>query len=88
MEDGYYLFWTAPKTKKVGEMDIAKQYVVYRFAKKEKINLDDPAHIVGITSNTFYKLPYEKGKQKYTYVVTALDRLQNESKPGKKKVKL
>ena len=88
MEDGYYLFWTAPKDKKAGEMDIAKQYVVYRFAKKEKINLDDPAHIVGITSNTFYKLPYEKGKQKYTYVVTALDRLQNESKPGKKKVKL
>lgn len=88
MEDGYYLFWTAPKAKKGHEMDIAKQYVVYRFGKKEKIDLNDPSHIVNITSNTFYKLPYEYGKQKYTYVVTALDRLQNESKAGKKKVKL
>ena len=30
----------------------------------------------------------EKGKVKYRYVVTALDRLHNESKPVKKKVKL
>ena len=29
---------------------------------------------------TFYKLPYEDGKTKYRYVVTALDRLHNESK--------
>ena len=35
-----------------------------------------------------YKLPYNFGKEKYTFVVTALDRLQNESKPVKIKVKL
>ena len=84
--DGYILFWTAPKAKH--EMDEAKHYVVYRFLRKEKVNLDDPSHIVAITHNEFYKLPYEDGKTKYRYVVTALDRLHNESKPVSKKIKL
>ena len=48
-------------------------YVVYRFGNKEKVNLDDPSHIVAITRNPFYKLPYETGKTKYRYVVTSLD---------------
>ena len=33
-EDGYMLFWTAPKAK--DEMDRAVQYVVYRFDDKKK----------------------------------------------------
>ena len=84
--DGYILFWTAPKAK--DEMDKAVRYVVYRFNNDEKVNLNDPSHIVEITTNTFYKLPYENGKTKYRYVVTALDRLHNESKAVKKKIKL
>jgi len=52
------------------------------------VNLEDPSHIVAITRNTFYQLPYESGKTKYRYVVTALDRLHNESKSASKKVKL
>ncbi len=84
--DGYILFWTAPKA--THEMDKAVQYVVYRFARKEKVNIDDASKIVAITRDTYYKLPYEDGKTKYVYVVTALDRLQNESALAKKKVKL
>ena len=84
--DGYILFWTAPKFK--DEMNRPVQYVVYRFASKEKVDIDDPSHIVAVTRNTFYKLPYEDGKTKYRYVVTALDRLHNESKSVSKKVKL
>jgi hypothetical protein len=68
-------------------MDKAVRYVVYRFNNDEKVNLNDPSHIVEITTNTFYKLPYENGKTKYRYVVTALDRLHNESKAVKKKIK-
>ena len=56
------------------------QYVVYRFKSGEKVNLQDASRIVKITRDTFYKLPYEDGKIKYRYVVTALDRLHNESK--------
>ena len=84
--EGPVLFWTAPKAKT--EMDQAIQYVVYRFGNKEKIDLNDPSKIVTITRDTFVKLPYDGGKVKYQYVVTALDRLHNESKAVKKKVKL
>ena len=84
--DGYILFWTAPKAKAWG--DEATRYAVYRFAPGEAVNTDDPSHIVAVTGNTWLKLPYVNGSQKYTYVVTALDRLQNESKGAKKKVKL
>ena len=85
-EDGYILFWTAPKHK--DEMNRAVQYVVYRFDRKEKVDLDDASHIVAVTRNNFYRLPYEDGKTKYQYVITALDRLHNESKSVKKKIKL
>jgi len=50
--------------------------------------LEDPSHIVSITNNTMYRLPYQDGTQSYTYIVTALDRLHNESKGVKKKIKL
>ena len=85
-EDGYVLFWTAPKYKE--EMQRAVQYVVYRFAANEDVDIDDPSHIVAVTRDNFYKLPYDDGKVRYKYVVTALDRLHNESKSVTKKVKL
>ncbi len=69
-------------------MNRAVQYVVYCFNDKEKVNIDDPSHIVAITRDNFYKLPYEDGKTKYRYVVTALDRLHNELKSVGKKIKL
>ena len=86
-EDGPMLFWTAPKDKG-DEMQRAVQYVVYRFEAGEKVDIEDPSHIVTITRNNFYKLPYVDGKTKYKYVITALDRLHNESKSVKKSVKL
>ena len=84
--DGYILFWTAPKGK--NWQTEATRYVVYQFAKGEKVNLNDPTKIVAVTPDTFWKLPYVNGNHKYTYVVTALNRLQNESKAKKKTVKL
>jgi uncharacterized lipoprotein YddW (UPF0748 family) len=84
--DGYILFWSVPRGKSWG--DIARQYVIYRFANGEKIDIENPAKIVSITSDTFYKLPYDKGNKRCTYVVTALDRISNESKGKKIRIKL
>ena len=86
MPDGYYLFWTAPKAKT--EMDRAVLYALYRFAPGQKVDLENTECLLMVTPETMVKLPYEDGKTKYTYVVTALDRLQNESKAVKKKIKL
>lgn len=86
MPDGYYLFWREPKaSRKAGQ---ARQYVVYRFSRGEKVDLESAAHIVAVTPHTLLRLPYAEGKARYTYVVTALDRLANESKAKRAKVKL
>jgi len=88
MPDGYYLFWLPPREGK-DAMNKAYKYVVYRYdTSKEAKHPDDAAHIVAITENTVIKLPYNDGKHKYYYTVTALDRMQNESKPVVKKIKL
>lgn len=81
-KDGPTLFWTAPKAKNV--MDRAVWYAIYRFVRGEKVDLDNPANLVTVTRNTFYNLPADAGG--CTYVVTALDHMQNESKG--KKIKL
>ncbi len=82
--NGPVLFWTAPQGTHWN--DKATKYVVYRFAKGEHVDVNDASHIVTITPNTYFELPQLEGK--YTYLVTALDRMANESKPKKKKVKL
>lgn len=84
--DGYILFWTAPKAKSWG--DEVRKFVVYRFGKHEKIDIDNPSKILKITTDTHLVLPYDKGTERYTYVVTSLDRVGNESKAARKKVKL
>ena len=78
------LFWTQPKGK--GWQDEAVQYAVYRFDKNESINLRDCSHLKAIVSDTFYELPANE-QTPSVYVVTALDRMQNESKEVKVKVK-
>ena len=80
------LFWTPPKAKH--PLDEAVRYVVYRFGANETIDLDDATKIVTVTANTFYKLPQMQRSGKVTYVVTALDRMSNESRGVKKRVSL
>ena len=87
MDDGTrHLFWTAPKAKQ--PQDEARLYAVYVFPKGMKVNLDNAAQIIAVTPDTHIQLPYSTGQTQWIYVVTALDRLQNESKGVKKKVKL
>lgn len=68
--------------------ETAQYYVVYRFAKGEKENTENPANIVAITRETRYVLPYEGKQNEYKYVVTAVDGFHNESKGKSKKIKL
>lgn len=79
-----YLSWSEPKGKK--ELDRAIQYVVYQFAPGEKVDIsaNDASHIVAITSEPRYQLLGDL--RGYTFVVTSLDRLHNESKGMKVKL--
>lgn len=84
---GKVLVWLTKEIKKDKPLDEPWRFVVYRFDNKEKIDLDNPAKIVAITSSPYYNIP-KATEGRYTYVVTVLDRLQNESKGKKCKVNL
>ena len=59
-------------------------YVIYRFEDGEKVNIDDPQYILHIqydATTSFEDNTIERGKT-YKYIVTAIDRLKNESYPS------
>jgi len=73
-----YLTWSSPEF--ATEMDRAVFYVVYRFGSGESVDLENPSKIVSVIRDaTKFKID---GKRGVKYVVTALDRLQNESIPS------
>lgn len=80
------LTWMAPKGN--GWKDEAVKYVVYQFKLGESVDISDPSHIISLTTHQSLETvkPAESGK--YIYVVTALDRMSNESEIAKKKVKV
>ena len=74
------IFWQAPKAKSWDTE--AVKYAVYRFEPGERVNTDDTSKLVAVTGETFYE-----AASPGTYVVTALNRVQGESKAVKVKVK-
>lgn len=81
------LVWINDKKPVKDVMNEPYSYVVYRFGKGERINISDPSRIVHITRQCYYELPAGLDGE-FTYVVTVLDRMQNESLGVKCKVKL
>ena len=84
--DGMMLFWNTRKVK-----DCFKEptkFCVYRFDRKKDINLGQSSAIVSITADRYTKILPTEGKRKQYYVITAIDRFNNESKQVVKKVKL
>ena len=75
------LSWTAPAA--ATEMDRAVRYCVYRFDPKESIDLEKAENILKIVGKNEYLFPVQKENKEYVYVVTALDRMWNESLPTK-----
>jgi uncharacterized lipoprotein YddW (UPF0748 family) len=77
--EGFWLHWNVNPNPKIPYS--AHYFVIYRFGKKEKIDINNPAHIVAITKKTSYFLG-NKTRGEFRYVVTAVDRFHNESKKG------
>lgn len=81
--EGYCLTWKAKGAK--SRLDEVNQFVIYAFAPGEAINLSDATKIVGVTRSNQWFLPYDQGNEKWTYVVTTLNRFNTESSKGKKR---
>ncbi len=78
-DDQKYLMWD--KVTADGGQKVA-YYVVYHFYGKRIQNLNDPKHILTVTTDNFIKLN-KKLKGYNTFVVTAVNRYKQESKPKK-----
>lgn len=85
--DGPMLHWKAPKASKKKWGDAVNRFAIYRFEKGAKVDLSDVTALQCVTYSDSYKVPFVKD-ERYVYVVTALDRVGNESKGKKVKVKL
>lgn len=81
---GLELKWTKPTTG-TSEFEKIKGYVVYRFANNETVDISKAGAIRTIIykdTTAFFDAQSTPQALKYTYVVTAFDRLQNESLPS------
>lgn len=83
---GFLLHWEARQDP--NNPELASYFVVYRFNGNEPADISDPSKIVAITRQKSYMLPYNNGKHKYKYIITAVDHFHNESDGKSKKVKL
>ena len=82
-EKGYTVKWFARGDRE--DPRNPQYFVIYRFFPGQKINLNDPTHIVAVTRYTECYIPNKKFKCRY--VITAVDRFHNESKGKKIKLK-
>lgn len=71
---GLKLQWLRPD-------DQEYHYVIYRFRAHEKLNIGDPRHILSVVNSTEFIDRSWENSVSYIYLVTALDRWRNESKP-------
>jgi uncharacterized lipoprotein YddW (UPF0748 family) len=77
--NGVYLKWMEPLPAR--DKEPVYGYVIYRFDNDETIDMNDPKHILRIQYNTdlFYEDKTALKGKNYLYVITAIDRLKNES---------
>lgn len=75
MSEGAELSWKEQNPTKE-----TLRYVVYRFTNNERVNLDRNDRIISIQHTTEFKDTDMRHRGHCTYIVTALDRMWNESK--------
>ena len=74
--------------KENNPMNEAVYYVIYRFDRKAKFDIENPKNIIAIhrSGSLFFTDPHVRKKKKYVYQITAVDRLHNESKPSEARI--
>lgn len=87
---GITLTWQPPQ--KATDDDSAYSYIIYRFEKRQPVNIENPRNILSVSNKSIssYTDTLTGSHARYVYVITALDRLHNESatsKPRKVKTK-
>ena len=80
-EDGHMLLWVDHRDE--SDPEHAYYYAIYRFADGERIDHSNPRHLVSVSTKPYYIRPLAPPGKKYIYLVTAINRFWQESKPTK-----
>ncbi|MGL5683499.1 MAG: glycoside hydrolase family 10 protein [Marinifilaceae bacterium] len=83
--DGYNLRWHAKQSGDVS--DDARYFAIYRFRKGEKIDVNNADKLIGTSRYSIFPIT-DINSGDYYYVITALNRYHQESKPHKLKVRV
>jgi uncharacterized lipoprotein YddW (UPF0748 family) len=75
--EGALLQWTVPDATEPANQ--ARYYCIYSFDRNEKPNINDASRLLNVQCDTSFLIPAAKLKSKRKYVITALDRMNNES---------
>lgn len=78
--DGMHLEWVMTQVENHPDY----RFAIYKFNENEKIDLDKSEHIIALQKGNSFVDKNANPKSKDIYVVTALDRLWNESKASNK----
>ncbi|MEN7549374.1 family 10 glycosylhydrolase [Rapidithrix thailandica] len=77
-QNGIKLKWHKPAPAEDGERPY--RYIIYKFKEKEVININHPRHILAVLPGCQRWFLDQQGQDTDRYVVTALDRMNNESR--------
>ncbi len=79
-KNGVLLHWQLPDLTAI-KSEKPTYYIIYRFEKNEVIDIENPKNIVAIhrREENFFVDTTIKGNGTYSYIITAADRLHNES---------
>ncbi len=75
-----FLAWSQPDSKRKTAVDTATYYVVYKFKGEQIGSIDNPENIYKTVRSNMIILPKRRWlfRKKYTFAVTAVNRLHNE----------
>lgn len=83
---GLKVGWRRSETNDYRQQE--RYYCVYKFRKGERVDLRDMSHLFLRTRKTEFYDREVSDSRKFTYVVTAVDAFNNESKPVKKTIRV
>lgn len=85
-DEGLRVSWKYVRTE--DPLQKPRYFCVYKFHKGEIIDIKDASHLLLKTVNTSYVDADTSGSSKFTYVVTSIDAVGNESAIAKKSIKV
>ena len=79
-EDGHMILWD--DYREPGDPESAFYYAVYAFPEGTRQDISNTRYLMSVSTNPYFILPSMERGTTYNYLVTAINRFWQESKPA------